>query len=360
MALSVVRAARPAERLLTSEDVEDYEQELVDQFLMALAAAGISDGHAGQNRSVAIAFIRFLGRPIWTATVDDADRFMVHLRKSGQARTTVAAKATELAHFFDFLITRYQGEILELTGVAVTQPIDDFNRPAWPRSFAARIPPSDEEVELLFAAWRASLPVSRKYLTSARDYMAASLWRRLGLRINETCMLDMRDWRPDLGKFGKVHVRFGKGSQGRGHKPRLVPAINLAGEMLDWWVTDVRHQYGDDWINPDAPLFPSERYDKFLGGHKRVQDDALRTAFKSAVQTWLPIWSPRLTPHVMRHYCASSLYGNGMPLKAIQELMGHEWLNTTTTYLHVRDGYIEQAWIEADSRVATRFGLTEG
>ena len=29
-------------------------------------------------------------------------------------------------------------------------------------------------------------------------------------------MLDIRDWRPDLGEFGKLHVRFGKGSRGRG------------------------------------------------------------------------------------------------------------------------------------------------
>ena len=41
-------------------------------------------------------------------------------------------------------------------------------------------------------------------------------------------MLDIRDWRPDLGGFGKLHVRHGKGSRGRGPKARLVPAINGA------------------------------------------------------------------------------------------------------------------------------------
>ena len=33
------------------------------------------------------------------------------------------------------------------------------------------------------------------------------MWRRVGLCINETVMLDIRDWRPDLGEFGKIHVR---------------------------------------------------------------------------------------------------------------------------------------------------------
>lgn len=113
-----------------------------------------------------------------------------------------------------------------LTGHVLVQPIDEFNRPAKADFGTPRIPPSSSEVGDLFAAWRASLPLARKYLPAARDYFAASLLRRAGLRIGETVMLDIRDWRPDLGKFGKLHVRHGKGSRGRGLKARLVPAIN--------------------------------------------------------------------------------------------------------------------------------------
>ena len=105
------------------------------------------------------------------------------------------------------------------------------------------------------------MPDARKYLPAARDYFAASLWRRLGLRINETVMLDIRDWRPDLGEFGKLHVRHGKGSRGRGPKARLVPAINGADRLIDWWLAEVRHRFGDDWSDPDAPMLPSERHD---------------------------------------------------------------------------------------------------
>lgn len=358
MTLTAVRNPRFSQRLLTSEDALDYEQELVDQFVMAVAAAGVTDPHAAQLRSVTVSFIRFLGRPVWTATSADADRFLLYLRKDcGQARTTLASKAAELARFFEFLVARYQAEIHELTGHVVTQPIDDFNRPAKPRGSETRIPPGDDEVEQLFSGWRASLPDNRKYLPAARDYVAASLWRRIGLRITETAMLDIRDWYPDLGSFGKLHVRFGKGSRGRGPKPRLVPAINGAASLLDWWVTDVRHQYGDDWDNPDAPLFPSERTDLHSGCRARVGDDALRSGLQNAVTTWLPAWAARMTPHVMRHYCASSLYENGMGLKAIQQLLGHDWLSTTTIYVHVKDSYVESSWMTANQRVADRFGL---
>ena len=47
-----------------------------------------------------------------------------------------------------------------------------------------------------------------------------------------------------------------------------------------------------------------------------------------------------------------------MALKAVQELLGHEWLKTTTVYVHVHDDHIERAWSEANNRVASRFNLT--
>jgi integrase/recombinase XerC len=45
-----------------------------------------------------------------------------------------------------------------------------------------------------------------------------------------------------------------------------------------------------------------------------------------------------------------------MDLKALQELLGHEWLSTTTRYIHVHDDHIEQAWANANRRLETRFG----
>jgi integrase len=120
-----------------------------------------------------------------------------------------------------------------LTGVVVDQPIAEFNRPSKADYGVANVPPADDEVEVLFTAWRDSLEHTRKFLTGARDYLAAWLWRRAGLRIQETYMLDMRDWRRDLGDYGKLHIRFGKGSRGRGPKTRLVPAINSVAEVLD-------------------------------------------------------------------------------------------------------------------------------
>lgn len=344
------------EALRSAQDVEDFEQEIVDQHALAMSAAGLSDQHVASSRSVVVEFARSLTVPLWAASCQDADRFLAEQRRRGLSVTTRAGKAGVLARFYEFVIGRYQGQIHRLTGVVVEQPVDEFNRQSGASLGKVRVPPSEVEVDKLFAGWRTSVGEARKYLPAARDYFAASLWRRLGLRINETVMLDIRDWRPDLGGMGKLHVRFGKGSRGRGPKQRLVPAINGADELIDWWLAEVRHQFGDDWSNPDAPMLPSERFDDELARCGRVGSNALRRTLGIQTGLWLPSWSGRLTPHVLRHYCASSLYGAGMDLKALQELLGHQWLATTSGYIHVRSEHVEQAWKNANQRVAARFG----
>lgn len=357
MSLAVVRSLGTGRPLRSPQELEDFEQELVDQYALASAAAGITDRHVTRDRAAVFEFLQFLGRPVWTTGPEDADRFLTYLRRDrGQAKTTVQGKAWTLAQFFDFLVVRYQGDIHALTGHVLTQPIDEFNRPAKANYSRPRIPPSEQEVETLFTTWREWLPHARKYLPAARDYMAASLWRRAGLRIGETVMLDIRDWRPDVGELGKLHVRFGKGSRGRGPKTRLVPAINSIDSLLEWWLADVRHQFGDDWADLDAPLLPSERRDQETGRCRRVGANAMRTGLADAVARWLPTWKGRLTPHSMRHFCASSLYSRGVDLKAIQDLLGHSWLSTTTSYIHVHDDHIEHAWASANDRVAVRLG----
>lgn len=357
--MAAVRTIGSPRALRTAEDVEDFEQEIVDQHALAMAAAGLSDGHVTNTRSVIIEFARSLSGPLWAATCDDADRFLAEQRRLGRSVSTRAGKAGTLALFFAFMVSRYQGDIHALTGVVVDQPIDEFNRQSGNSLGKVRVPPSDAEVEVLFTGWRRSVPEARKYLPAARDYFAASLWRRLGLRINETVMLDIRDWRPDLGEFGKLHVRHGKGSSGRGPKARLVPAINGADRLIDWWLAEVRHQFGGDWSNPDAPMLPSERHGPDLEKCQRVGANALRHGLGVQTERWLPAWSQRLTPHVLRHYCASSLYVSGMDLKALQELLGHQWLATTSGYIHVRSDHIEQAWTNANQRLEGRFAEGE-
>jgi integrase/recombinase XerD len=97
----------------------------------------------------------------------------------------------------------------------------------------------------------------------------------VGLRVNEARSLDLDDIKWDLGRFGKLHVRHGKGAHGSGPRERMAPLINDAGRTLRWFIEDGWGNFDTDHTRPDAPLFPSERKNA-VGTCRRVGDDALR------------------------------------------------------------------------------------
>jgi integrase/recombinase XerD len=163
---------------------------------------------------------------------------------------------------------------------------------------------------------------------AGRNYAAAKLMAEVGLRVNEVCQLDLGDVKWDLGRFGKIHVRMGKGARGSGPRERMVPLINNARATLAWFVQDVWGHFDDDRTRAGAPLLPSERRNPD-GSCARVGDEALRAALAGAAAVHLPDWPGRVAPHLLRHFCVGQLYAHGMDLVAIQEVLGHSWIVTT-------------------------------
>ncbi|WP_213015326.1 MULTISPECIES: site-specific integrase [unclassified Rhodococcus (in: high G+C Gram-positive bacteria)] len=72
----------------------------------------------------------------------------------------------------------------------------------------------------------------RKFGPVARNYAASRLMAEVGLRVNEARHLDLADIKWDLGRFGKLHVRHGKGARGSGHRERMVP-LHRRGRLAD-------------------------------------------------------------------------------------------------------------------------------
>ena len=125
--------------------------------------------------------------------------------------------------------------------------------------------------------------------------------------------------------------------------------------LREWWADGPRWEFDDRVNDPAAPLFPSERRHGD-GSSRPVTDDALRTGLAEAVAAHLPGQAGALTPHLLRHYAASQLYRNGMDVFAVQEVLGHEWINTTMIYVHVHRSHVEEAWVQAGRRAAGRLG----
>jgi len=118
--------------------------------------------------------------------------------------------------------------------------------------------------------------------------------------------------------------------------------------LLVWWVTEVRGEFRDDWRLPRAPLFPSER-----GGS--IAGDSFAAALGEVAGRHLGGPVTKLSPHVLRHACATRLYGEGLRLVVIQQLLGHRWLQTTMRYVHVAAELIETDYQRAAERAAARF-----
>ncbi|MEV5681427.1 site-specific integrase [Streptomyces sp. NPDC052179] len=351
-ALAVVRDLRDVRAPVSAEELEQFETDALAGFVLARASAGLTDGtirgdvgHLEQVRT-------WFGRPLWDMEPGDADAYFGKVLRNSPSGTRLA-RSQALTTYFTFLELRHKVELHRMTGRVVECPIDEMNRPRGAKDAQLRIPPQEPEVGQLFTGWAGELATCRKFAPMARNYTASKLMSEVGLRVNEARRLDLDDIKWNLGRFGKLQVRYGKGKRGSGPCERMVPLINGAGRTLRWFIEDVWGQFGDDHTRPGAPLLHSERKSAD-GSSRRVGDDALRDGLAEATKLHLPSWTDKLTPHVLRHFCASQLYLNGLDLISIQEGLGHSWIGTTMRYVRMQQTRVEDAWPAGQKRAAKR------
>ena len=70
MTLAVVRNLGSPRVLRSEVDEEDFEQQIVDQYALALAATGVTDETVEHGCQAVVGFVRFAGRRLWTISVD--------------------------------------------------------------------------------------------------------------------------------------------------------------------------------------------------------------------------------------------------------------------------------------------------
>lgn len=245
MSLAVVRDLRDARAPAGPDELLAFETDVLAGFVLARAAAGLSDNtirsdvlHLEQLRA-------WFGRPLWDMQPPDADVYFGNVLR-GAAKGTRLARSQALKTYFLFLEIRHKVQIHQMTGRVAECPVDEMNRPRGAGRATLRIPPSAVQVGVLFTGWRAELATCRKFAPAARSYAAARLMADVGLRVNEVSHLDLADVKWDLGRFGKLHVRRGKGARGSGPRERMVPLINGAGATLRWFIQDVWSCFDDD------------------------------------------------------------------------------------------------------------------
>ena len=143
-----------------------------------------------------------------------------------------------------------------------------------------------------------------------------------GMRISELVSLN----RDQIDKSGRIFVR------GKGKKERFVYLTARAKEHIKNYL-DVR----DD---QNSALFIPYRGRNIGTSKARISTNYVQMKMKQ-YRTRLGINVPT-SPHSLRHGFATYLAEQGANPAAIQILLGHESLHTTTRYVHASDTYAEK------------------
>ena len=152
-----------------------------------------------------------------------------------------------------------------------------------------------------------------------RDRTMLELMYASGLRVSE--LVDLRVFQ--LGLNDHVLRVTGKGS-----KERMVPYGEVAGQWLQRYVGDARKELLAGQQSDD--LFVTVRGPNAGSAMSRVMFWMLvkKYALLAGIRT-------PLSPHTLRHAFATHLLNHGADLRAVQMLLGHADISTTTIYTHV-------------------------
>lgn len=145
-----------------------------------------------------------------------------------------------------------------------------------------------------------------------RDYCILTLFLNCGLRISELIGLNRGDIQDDALRV-----------LGKGNKVRIVYMNQACQDALQEYLKVRRPISGKD---QDA-LFLSNR-------NQRISRSMVHALVKKHLSD-AGLDSTQYSSHKLRHTAATLMLQNGVDVKAVQEVLGHEHLNTTEIYTHI-------------------------
>jgi integrase/recombinase XerD len=191
-------------------------------------------------------------------------------------------------------------------------------------------PLTEAEVTSLLDAVIATDPIG------IRDRAMLELLYATGARISEVCGLSMGDI-----DFDQQLVRlFGKGS-----KERIVPYGRAAAAALEEWFSP----RGRMLLAPEQWRKRSDAEAVFLNarGQRVTRQSAWAVVKRYGRRAGI---TGDLSPHVLRHSCATHLLDHGADLRVVQEMLGHASLSTTQVYTKVSQERLWEVYRRAHPR----------
>jgi len=193
---------------------------------------------------------------------------------------------------------------------------------------------SEEEVELLLNA------VTGVDSLAVRDRALLEFLYATGARVSEACGLSMSD----VDMESNVARVFGKGS-----KERIVPFGRHAKEALETWLG----AGGRPMLCPQQWAKRDHADAVFLGvrGTRLSRQAAWGIVRKYAMLAGI---KSELSPHVLRHSCATHMLVHGADLRIVQELLGHASVSTTQVYTKVDNEVLFEMYRESHPRARVK------
>ena len=250
---------------------------------------------------------------------------MAELRGQGRAPATVARALVAVRSLHRFLAEE---------GMAAGDPSGDVGVPRVPQGLPKAL--SEAEVAALIAVVVGHDALAR------RDRAILEVLYGTGLRISELVGLSLGDL--DLAG-GTLRVL------GKGGKERVVPLLGLAHDALAAWLAPG----GRPAVVPDrwARRGDAEAVVLNARGGRLSRQGAWGVVRRHGRRAGL---ADRLTPHVLRHSCATHLLDNGADVRVVQELLGHASIATTQVYTMVSTERLHAVYRQAHPRALGRPG----
>ena len=251
------------------------------------------------------------------------EKYVGQLRANERAPKSIARQFAAIRMFHRFMLDeglRTDNPTAFIDGVKVPSGI--------PKAL------SEEEVELLLNA------VTGVDSLAVRDRALLEFLYATGARVSEACGLSMSD----VDMESNVARVFGKGS-----KERIVPFGRHAKEALETWLG----AGGRPMLCPQQWAKRDHADAVFLGsrGTRLSRQAAWGIVRKYAMLAGI---KSELSPHVLRHSCATHMLVHGADLRIVQELLGHASVSTTQVYTKVDNEVLFEMYRESHPRARVK------
>ncbi len=313
------------------------------------AARGLTERTITRRERLVRGFLECTNEFPWNWTPAHVDEWSLSLTSEKHlAPSTIRNYQMELRLFSEFLVDGRYGWAVACEEAFGTHPVPichEWNtrlhlsqyegrpeaRPFTREELQRFFDYADDQVERAVAAKR------KGALAAYRDATVFKVIYAWGLRRTETAELDLADWgrnpaAPEFGRFGMLHVRYGKAKRGQPPRRRNVASVmGWAVDAVADYVENIRPRFG---CAGHPALWVTERGGRIKPAEINSRFEAYRDAMK------LP---KALSPHSLRHSHVTHLTEDGVDRRFIQCQVGHEADSSTAIYTHVSDDFMNTA-----------------